>query len=140
MIKRELAKDPQLATESWDRFLPKFRKKHLTTAQKTTKKNERQQEKNEARKAAGLEAVGQTSKKTEKKVYTPFPPAQQPRKVCGLVLQCSSPVIEYLYRSTCNSSLENISSKLTRKKHESRGEGKKRQVPLVMLRELACLL
>ncbi|KAI0347024.1 ribosomal RNA assembly protein mis3 [Trametopsis cervina] len=81
MIKRELAKDPQLATESWDRFLPQFRKKHLTTSQKTAKKNEKLSEKNEARKAAGLEPVGTALKKPEKKVYTPFPPPQQPRKV-----------------------------------------------------------
>ncbi|KAF7792125.1 hypothetical protein EIP86_003155 [Pleurotus ostreatoroseus] len=81
MIKRELAKDPKLATESWDRFLPQFRKKHLKTSEKTAKKNERLQEKNEARQAAGLEPVGQTKKKAEKKVYTPFPPPQQPRKV-----------------------------------------------------------
>ena len=77
MIKRELAKDPQLANESWDRFLPKFRKRHLKTSEKTAKKNEVHAEKIEARKAAGLDAV----EKPKKKVYTPFPPPQQPRKV-----------------------------------------------------------
>ncbi|KAI0092572.1 hypothetical protein BDY19DRAFT_925034 [Irpex rosettiformis] len=81
MIKRELAKDPQLATESWDRFLPQFRKKHLSTSQKTEKKNQKLQEKNDARQAAGLEPVGSTTKKSEKKVYTPFPPAQRLRKI-----------------------------------------------------------
>ncbi|OSC96725.1 hypothetical protein PYCCODRAFT_1378634 [Trametes coccinea BRFM310] len=83
MIKRELAKDPALATESWDRFLPKFRKRHLKTSEKTAKKNERLKEKNEARAAAGLPPVEEAAKKEkkEKKVYTPFPPPQQPRKV-----------------------------------------------------------
>ncbi|KAF9649307.1 ribosomal RNA assembly protein mis3 [Thelephora ganbajun] len=78
MIKRELAKDPKLANESWDRFLPKFRQRHLKTSEKTTRKNENLVERNEARKAAGLDPVNTTKRK---KVYTPFPPPQQPRKI-----------------------------------------------------------
>lgn len=79
MIKRELAKDPKLATESWDRFLPKFRSKHLKTSEKTARKNERLETKNAERAAAGLEPI--KAIKPEKKAYTPFPPAQLPRKV-----------------------------------------------------------
>jgi len=56
MIKQELAKKPELAEEDWSRFLPSFKKRNV------------------ARKKA------KTSKK-EKKVYTPFPPAQTLRKV-----------------------------------------------------------
>ncbi|KAF8211593.1 ribosomal RNA assembly protein mis3 [Mycena galopus ATCC 62051] len=79
MIRRELAKDPKLATESWDRFLPTFRKRHLKTSEKTAKKNEKLEAKNEARAAAGLPAAGPS--KLAKKVYTPFPPSQLPRKI-----------------------------------------------------------
>ncbi|KAJ7179571.1 hypothetical protein C8R46DRAFT_987343 [Mycena filopes] len=79
MIRRELAKDPKLATESWDRFLPTFRKRHLKTSEKTAKKNEKLETKNEARTAAGLPAAGPS--KPAKKVYTPFPPSQLPRKI-----------------------------------------------------------
>ncbi|EFJ50553.1 hypothetical protein VOLCADRAFT_103772 [Volvox carteri f. nagariensis] len=61
MIKRELAKDPALATENWDRFLPKFKKKNVKR-----KKPE------EAANKAGEEA---------KKVYTPFPPPMPPSKL-----------------------------------------------------------
>jgi ribosomal RNA assembly protein len=90
MIRRELAKDPKLATESWDRFLPKFRKQHLKTSEKTSKKNEKLAAKDEARKAAGLDASSSTQKeKPAKKVYTPFPPPQQPRKVIySVVIPC----------------------------------------------------
>jgi len=80
MIRRELAKDPKLATESWDRFLPQFRKRHLKTSEKTAKKNEKLAAKEEARKAAGLDTE-QKKEKPAKKVYTPFPPAQLPRKI-----------------------------------------------------------
>jgi ribosomal RNA assembly protein len=55
MIKRELAKDPSLAGENWERFLPSFAKK--TVARKKPK------------------VVG------AKKTYTPFPPEQLPSKV-----------------------------------------------------------
>ncbi|CAN6838736.1 hypothetical protein Bca4012_047572 [Brassica carinata] len=54
MMRKELAKDPALATESWARFLPTFRKKNVQQIKPKSK---------------------------EKKAYTPFPPAQTPSKV-----------------------------------------------------------
>jgi len=62
MIKRELAKKPELANEDWSRFLPQFKKKNV--ARKKPK-----------------QVRDDMEKKKEKKVYTPFPPAQLPRKV-----------------------------------------------------------
>ncbi|KAF7660194.1 hypothetical protein LDENG_00286590 [Lucifuga dentata] len=56
MIKRELAKDPELRMESWERFLPKFRHKNLTKRK-------------------------EPKKKSVKKEYTPFPPPQPESKV-----------------------------------------------------------
>lgn len=56
MIKRELAKDPKLKNENWERFLPKFVNKNI---------NKRKQPK----------------KKKTKKEYVPFPPPQPESKV-----------------------------------------------------------
>ncbi|KAF9224361.1 ribosomal RNA assembly protein mis3 [Gyrodon lividus] len=81
MVRRELAKDPKLANESWDRFLPQFRKRHLKTSEKTSRKNEKFAAKEAARKEAGLDPQPAMKEKPAKKVYTPFPPPQQPRKV-----------------------------------------------------------
>jgi ribosomal RNA assembly protein len=55
MIKRELAKDPSLAHESWDRFLPKFKPTNIKRKK--------------------------IKPKQAKKEYTPFPPTQLESKV-----------------------------------------------------------
>jgi ribosomal RNA assembly protein len=57
MIRRELAKDPAMANESWDRFLPKFKAKNVKR-RKPLKVRDR-----------------------KSKEDTPFPPAPTPRKV-----------------------------------------------------------
>lgn len=58
MIKRELMKDPELAKENWDRFLPHFKKRSLSKRQKPLKVTDK-----------------------TKKPYTPFPPPQEKSKV-----------------------------------------------------------
>jgi ribosomal RNA assembly protein len=55
MIKKELAKNPAMANENWDRFLPHFKKQNV----------KRKKVKSEVKK---------------NKEYTPFPPEQLPRK------------------------------------------------------------
>ncbi|CAK7566838.1 MAG: ribosomal RNA assembly protein krr1 [Sporothrix epigloea] len=58
MIKRELAKDPKLANESWDRFLPNFKKRVLSKRR-----------------------VPHNVTDKSKKTYTAFPPAPEKSKV-----------------------------------------------------------
>lgn len=58
MIKRELAKDPELANESWERFLPHFKRRNLSKRKLPMKISDK-----------------------SKKVYTPFPPPQEMSKV-----------------------------------------------------------
>ena len=67
MIQKELAQDPNLKNEDWSRFLPKFTKKNVQSNRGGAKKDDA---KPNSKKAS-----------SEKKVYTPFPPAQTPRKV-----------------------------------------------------------
>lgn len=56
MIRRELAKDPKLKNESWERFLPKFKSKNIPKRK-------------------------QPKIKKQKKPYTPFPPPQPESKI-----------------------------------------------------------
>lgn len=58
MIKRELAKDPELVNENWDRFLPQFKRRTLSKRRKPLKITDK-----------------------SKQVYTPFPPPQEKSKI-----------------------------------------------------------
>ena len=58
MIKRELMKDPELANENWERFLPHFKKRTLSRRKKPLKITDK-----------------------SKKPYTPFPPPQEKSKI-----------------------------------------------------------
>lgn len=58
MIKKELEKDPELANESWDRFLPNFKKRTQSKRRVPHKVTDK-----------------------SNKIYTPFPPPQEKSKV-----------------------------------------------------------
>mmetsp|Transcript_27073 Transcript_27073/g.46016 ORF Transcript_27073/g.46016 Transcript_27073/m.46016 type:complete len:417 (-) Transcript_27073:108-1358(-) len=75
MIMRELEKDPKLQSESWERFLPTFKKKNVQRRKPHQLVEESKKASESAAAAGGKPAV------KKKKSYTPFPPAQQPSKI-----------------------------------------------------------
>lgn len=85
MIKRELAKDPKLANENWERFLPKFRRRREAKREPEWSPPTASGSNNIAldggEKMEVDEVRKEKEKKKEKKVYTPFPPPQMPSKV-----------------------------------------------------------
>lgn len=58
MIRKELANDPRLANENWERFLPNFKKRNVQSRRPSAEEKE----------------------KARQKSASPFPPAQTPRK------------------------------------------------------------
>jgi ribosomal RNA assembly protein len=101
MIKRELAKDPKLANQSWDRFLPKLPKKSLSKRRKPHVIH-------------------------DKKNKPLFPPPQQPRKID---LQMESG--EYFLKGWEKKSKENEGKETARieRKREREEERKKDFIP-----------
>lgn len=90
MIKRELAKDPKLAEADWSRFLPQFGKRKAAKQKRgdlTGPNNIPANAPWTVNAPQSADSQPSTSQpiapppKKEKKVYTPFPPPQQPRKI-----------------------------------------------------------
>ena len=77
MIMKELAKDPKLAEENWERFLPTFKKKNV----KRRKPRQVVEEQAKTNSGGGAGEANNTTTKKKKKSYTPFPPAQTPSKI-----------------------------------------------------------
>lgn len=77
MIMKELAQDPKLKEESWERFLPTFKKKNVQRRKPHQIKEEGVKSKN----GIGTGGDDVVVKKQKKKSYTPFPPAQTPSKI-----------------------------------------------------------
>ena len=92
MIRRELAKNPELTTESWDRFLPKFKKKNMKSKKPTITKKE----------------------------YSAFPPAQQPSKVGSSAVYLVSSHLRWISKSKVESTFSKRSSASARKRQTKR--------------------
>lgn len=137
MIKRELAKDPKLAEENWERFLPKFRRRREKKKGSAGGENGGGYDAGpsgsnavpvdgDASAVDGQPPSKKKKKEKEKKVYTPFPPAQQPSKVSSLPdvhwLSIIRLTRSLLTRSIFNSNLENTSSN-----RERSNNGRKRR-------------
>eukprot|EP00956_Cyclotella_meneghiniana_P043113 scaffold253262_cov86-Cyclotella_meneghiniana.AAC.1 len=80
MIMKELAQDPKLKEESWERFLPTFKKKNVQRRKPHQIKEEEAKSKNSSS-ANGDGDDNAVKKQKKKKSYTPFPPAQTPSKI-----------------------------------------------------------
>lgn len=93
MIMKELAKDEKLKHESWERFLPQFAKKNVKRKK--------------------------PAKKKTSKPYTPFPPAQQPRKV-DLQLDTGEYFASEEQRKSQQLTLKKHQAKLTSKEKRKR--------------------
>jgi len=119
MIQKELAKDPALKEEDWSRFLPSFKKKNVQT--KRPKNNN------------PMDSNSTNKEKSKKKAYTPFPPAQTPRKV-DLQLDTGEYFIGEQKRKTKRLMEKKLASKETSKlKREAyemeQGSYEKKQAP-----------
>lgn len=103
MIRKELEKDPELAEENWDRFLPDFKKRTLSKRRVPHKVTDK-----------------------SKKVYTPFPPPQEKSKVD---LQIESGEYFLSKQAKERKQREDREAKMKEKQEEKRKERLQEYVP-----------